>query len=127
MNLPEFYADPVSQMQVQAYGSSTREVHMFSTKCKHSEINASAIWRSISAKIQCSILHCTLHNLSYTLCLAFEFVLAIQLLCIQHSTLIYATFKFSLSTFNFSKATVRFWNSTFKSSGMYIHFLSSNI
>ena len=43
MNLPEFYADPVSQMQVQAYGSSTREVHMFSTKCKHSEINASAI------------------------------------------------------------------------------------
>lgn len=43
MNLPEFYADPVSQMQVQAYGSSTKEVLMFSTKCKHSEINASAI------------------------------------------------------------------------------------
>lgn len=48
MNLPEFYADPVSQMQVQAYGSSTREVHMFSTKCKHSEINASAkCWISL--------------------------------------------------------------------------------
>ena len=85
------------------------------------------LWRSIAAKIQCSILHCTLHNLSYILCLAFEFALAIQLFCIQHSTLIYATFKFSLSTFNFSKATVRFWNSTFKFSGMYIHFLSSNI
>ena len=60
------------------------------------------LWRSISAKIQYSILHCTLHNLSYTLCLSFEVALAIQLFCIQHSTLIYATFKFSLLTFNFS-------------------------
>ena len=59
-------------------------------------------WRSISAKIQCSILHCALHNLSYILCLSFEFALAIQLFfCIQHSTLIYATFKFSLSTCTF--------------------------
>ena len=49
------------------------------------------IWRSISAKIQCSILHCTLHNLSCILCLSFEFKLAIQLFCIQHSTSIYAT------------------------------------
>ena len=34
--------------------------------------------RSISAKIQCSILHCTLHNLSYILCLSLKFALAIQ-------------------------------------------------
>ena len=54
-------------------------------------------------KIQCSILPSTLHNLSYILCLSFEFALAIQLFCIQNSTLIYATFKFSLSTFNFHK------------------------
>ena len=51
------------------------------------------IWRSISAKIQFSILHCTLHNLSYILFLSFE-----------HSTLIHATFKFSLSTFSFSSS-----------------------
>ena len=30
MNLPEFYADPASQMQVQAHRSSAREVHMSS-------------------------------------------------------------------------------------------------
>ena len=41
MNFPESYSDPVSQMQMQAYGSSTREVH--ECKCKHSEINACAI------------------------------------------------------------------------------------
>ena len=57
--------------------------------------------RSISAKIQCSILHCTLHNLSYILCLSLKFALAIQFFCIQHSTSIYATFQFLLSTFNF--------------------------
>ena len=34
-------------------------------------------------KIQCSILPSTLHNLSYILCLSFEFALAIQLFCIQ--------------------------------------------
>ena len=53
----------------------------------------SSIWRSISTKIQCSISYCTLQNLSYILCLSFEFALAILLFCIQHSTLIYATFK----------------------------------
>ena len=63
---------------------------------------SSPVQRSISAKIQRSILHCTLHNLSYILCLSFEFTLAIQRFCIQLSSLIYATFKFSLSTFNFS-------------------------
>ena len=52
-------------------------------------------------KIQCSILHCTLHNLSYILWLSFEFALAIHFFLIQHSTFIYVTFKFSLSTFNF--------------------------
>ena len=55
------------------------------------------VWRSISAKIQCSTLHCTLHNLSYILCLSFEFALAIQLFCIRHSTLIYVTFKFAFN------------------------------
>ena len=48
-----------------------------------------------------SILHCTLHNLSNSLWLSFEFALAIHFFCIQHSTFIYVTFKFSLSTFNF--------------------------
>ena len=41
MNFPESYSDSVRQMQMQAYGSSTREVH--ECKCKHSEINACAI------------------------------------------------------------------------------------
>ena len=54
------------------------------------------VWRFISAKIQRSILHCTLHNLSNILCLSFNFELAIQLFCIQHSTLIYATFDIQL-------------------------------
>ena len=44
------------------------------------------LWRSISAKIQCSILLSYLQNLSYILCLSFEFALKIQLFCIQHST-----------------------------------------
>lgn len=57
MNLPEFYADPVSQMQVQAYGSSTKEVLMFSTKCKHSEINASAITYLASQMLDFITLH----------------------------------------------------------------------
>ena len=47
-------------------------------------------------------LHCSLHNLSNILWLSFEFALAIHFFfCIQHSTSIYVTFKFSLSTFNF--------------------------
>ena len=69
---------------------------------KHFHIFACMAFDAISSKTQCSIFHYTLHNLYYILCLSFEFALAIQLFCIQHSTLIYATFKFSLSTFNFS-------------------------
>ena len=59
-------------------------------------------WRSISAKIQCSILHCALHNLSYILCLSFEFALAIQLFFafnIQLWFMQHSSFPFRLSLF----------------------------
>ena len=41
--------------------------------------------------VQFHIVLCTIYP---TFCLSFEFAVAIQLFCIQHSTLIYATFKF---------------------------------
>ena len=42
-----------------------------------------------------SMLHCNLHNinLSYILCLSFEFTFAIQLFCIQHLTFIYVDYE----------------------------------
>ena len=64
------------------------------------------LWRSISAKIQCYILHCTLHNLSYILCLSFAVTLAIQLFRIQHSS-----FRSRHSTFHKQQSSflIRLW------------------
>ena len=53
----------------------------------NSMICGDILWRSISAKIQCSILRCTLHNLSYILCLPFE-------VCTRDSTFLHSTSNF---------------------------------
>ena len=50
------------------------------------------LWRSIPAKIQCCILHSTFRILSYICCLTSEF---------------------TLSSFNFPRATFKFWPCTF--------------
>ena len=59
--------------------------------------------------LQCFSLYCTLHNLSYILCLSFEFAFAIQLFCIRHSTLIYAhsSFRFRHSTSHKQQSSFR--------------------
>ena len=69
-------------------------------KCKTSILERAGLRRSIPLLWR-SILHCTLHNLSYILWLSFVFAFAIHFFWFQHSTFIYVTFKFSLSAFNF--------------------------
>lgn len=120
----------ILQMAIQIKNFSTLANLYFpltSNRTMYIVIVCNQVWRSISAKIQCSILHRTFHNIFYILRFSFEFALAIQLFCIQHSTFVYATFKLSLSTFNFLEATVQFSNSTLKFSGIHIHVFASNI
>ena len=52
-------------------------------------IQSLSVWRSISAKIQCSILHCTLYNLSCIFCVSFR-------VYTRDSTFLHSTFNFDL-------------------------------
>ena len=75
------------------------------------------LWRSIPAKIQCCILHSTFRILSYVCFLTSEFT-------VSSFNFPRATFKFLPCTFNFSYAIFKF---TFKFSGLHFQVFAFNV
>ena len=75
------------------------------------------VWRSIPVKIQCCILHSTFRILSYICYLTSEFTLS-------SFNFPRATFKFLLCTFTFSYAIFKF---TFKFSGLHFKVFAFNV
>ena len=86
------------------------------TLCKKIYIGET-VWRSIPAKIQCCILHSTFRILSYVCFLTSEFT-------VSSFNFPRATFKFLPCTFNFSYAIFKF---TFKFSGLHFQVFAFNV